>query len=203
MVKRHQVSPRALGQGIASLELSKCRPVVALLQMRELVYEQVVEDQSGSAAARFAIRIAPEVNVQLPQRCDMSAKTIEVHRSRPPKCRSLSALARPASLSSEGFDRSTRFWSRRLMTSAHLWRSACDIQSGTSSSMTPARSRAETVRRRFRVATMRMGGGNAFAGLFKSLCSDVARTGCSKAILGAPMSAWKPWLLRAFSDTHP
>ncbi len=44
MVKRHQVSPRALAQGIVGLELSKCRPVVALLQMRELVYEQVVED---------------------------------------------------------------------------------------------------------------------------------------------------------------
>src|SRR5229473_2289176 len=126
------------------------------------------------------MRMAPDVKVQLPQRCDMSANAMDVHRSLPPKCRA-----------SDGRDLSTRRCRRRLITSAHLRRSACGIQSGTRSSRTPARSLAATVRRRRRVATIRMGGGNALGGLFKALCSDVAGTGVegdSKRRLAGPVT---------------
>src|SRR5216683_6436120 len=122
--------------------------------------------------------MAPEVKVQLPQRCAMSANSMEVHPRRPPKCRSLSDFARLASRWSDGRDLSTRRCNRRLITSAHLSLSACDIQSGTSSSRTPARSRAATVRRRLRVATIRMGGGNALAGLFKGVVLRCCWDGC-------------------------
>jgi hypothetical protein len=103
---------------------------------------------------------------------------MDVHRKLPPKCRSLSDFARLASRWSEGRDLSTRRCKRRLITSAHLSRSACDIQSGTSSSSTPARSLAATVRRRLRVATMRMGGGKALAGLFKGVVLRCCWDGC-------------------------
>src|SRR5438445_237677 len=140
--------------------------------------------------------MAPAVNVQLPHRCAMSVKPMDVHRNRPPKWRTLSDRARLASRSSDGADRSRRRCSRRLITSAHLCRSACDIQSGTRSSRTPERSRAATVRRRFRVGTMRMGGGNGLAGLFKALCSGVAETGVGSDSKCAGLS-WKPRLLSA------
>jgi hypothetical protein len=89
------------------------------------------------------------------------------------------------------------------MTSAHLWRSACDIQSGTSSSSTPARRRAETVRRRFRVATMRMGGGNAFAGLFKCVVLRCCEDGVFEGDSRRAGDGLEPRLLSAFSDAHP
>jgi hypothetical protein len=66
------------------------------------------------------MRMAPEVNVQLPHRCAISAKAMDVHLSRAPKCLSFNTRARPASRSSLGLDRSAFRCMRLLMTSAHL-----------------------------------------------------------------------------------
>ena len=72
---------------------------------------------------------------------------------------------------------------RPRISRAHLSRSGWDIQSGTSSSSTPARSRAETVRRRLRVATMRIGGMYGDGFVSKTLCS-VCWCGGFGAIVG-------------------
>src|SRR5438270_9817660 len=81
------------------------------------------------------------------------------------------------------------------MRSAQTWHSAWDIDAGTMISRTPDRSRAATVRRRRRVARMRMGGRKDSSALFKDVGSDVCGDGF-EPIVGSARSPWEPSLLR-------
>src|SRR5712692_522567 len=80
------------------------------------------------------------------------------------------------------------------MTSAQRARSAMDIDAGTMTSITPARRRAATVRRRRRVATIRMGCGEVCE-LFKDVGSDACGDGFGP-IVGGPSGTGEPCLLR-------
>src|SRR5438067_11647658 len=81
------------------------------------------------------------------------------------------------------------------MRSAPTWHAAWDIDAGTMICRTPDRSLAATVRRRRRVARMRMGGRKDSSALFKDVGSDVCGDGFGP-IVGSARSPWEPSLLR-------
>src|ERR1700704_4888796 len=123
----------------------------------------------------------------------MSTNPIDVQRSRPPKCRSLSVRARCIRRSSDGRRRSIRCSIRLRIVSAHCCRSAFGIHDGTRSSSTPALRRAVTVRRRRLEGTMRTGGVNWFESRSKTLCSVCCWDDCSDC--RQPRGEVKPSLL--------
>src|SRR5205814_232620 len=113
----------------------------------------------------------------------------------PPKCRRLSSRARLSRRSSEGIDRLIRFSRRTRMVSAQRSRSEADIHEGTSSSSTPDRTLAETVRRRRREAMTRTGGRNDSGSAFKTLAPMML--GRFEADCRRPPAIREPCLLTA------